>query len=292
MLDENIMNMLKKYELKSVQDYGNALKEIIQEIILLGLWRAKFFEKAVFYGDSALRILYKIDRFSEDLDFSLIKENNEIKLKNYFTAIKKELESMGFEITINEKIKKNESQIESAFIKANTLVHLLKININFKTQKNAKLKIKMEIDQNPAMGFQSEAKYHLNPIPFSINTMTLSSLFSGKIHALLCRTRNINVKGRDWYDLIWFVKNNTFCNLYFLKQKLIQTSHLKKDDLLTKKLLLEMLKDKINKTNFEQAKRDVLPFLKNKNQIDNLNLWSKEFFRDFLITKIEVIDKE
>ncbi len=75
--------MLARYQCETGQDYVNALKEIIQEIALLGLWRAKFFEHAAFYGGSALRILYELDRFSEDLDFSLLKPKSDFKLSPY-----------------------------------------------------------------------------------------------------------------------------------------------------------------------------------------------------------------
>jgi len=219
MFDEKIEQMLKRYELNTIHDHENALKEIIQEIVLLGLWRSKFYEKAVFYGGSALRILYKLDRFSEDLDFSLIAPEKDFNIKKYLGAVKSELELWDFEVFTEEKNKKNGSTTNSAFIKANTLIHLLKIDVNLKTQKNAVMKIKLEVDQDPAIGFASELKYHLHPIPFTIKTMALPGLFAGKMHALLCRTRRTNIKGRDWYDLIWFVKNNIPCDLHYLKNK-------------------------------------------------------------------------
>ncbi len=223
MFDEKIEQMLNRYELNTIHDHENAFKEIIQELILLGLWRSKFYEKAVFYGGSALRILYKLDRFSENLDFSLIQPEKDFNIKKYLGAVKSELELWGFEISTEEKNKRSESSINSAFIKANTLIHLLKIDLNLKTHKNAVMKIKLEIDRDPAPGFNIDLKYHLHPIPFTIKTMALPSLFAGKMHALLCRSRRTNIKGRDWYDLIWFVKNNIPCDLHYLKNKMVQT---------------------------------------------------------------------
>ena len=289
MFDEKIEQMLKRYELNTIHDHENALKEIIQEIVLLGLWRSKFYEKAVFYGGSALRILYKLDRFSEDLDFSLIAPEKDFNIKKYLGAVKSELELWDFEVFTEEKNKKNGSTTNSAFIKANTLIHLLKIDVNLKTHKNAVMKIKLEVDQDPAIGFASELKYHLHPIPFTIKTMALPSLFAGKMHALLCRTRRTNIKGRDWYDLIWFVKNNIPCDLYYLKNKMAQTGHIDVSEALTKEKLIEFLSGKVKEIDFDLAKSDVEPFLKNIGQREELSLWSDTFFSDYLVQEIRVL---
>jgi predicted nucleotidyltransferase component of viral defense system len=289
MFDEKIDQMLKRYELNTIHDHENALKEIIQEIVLLGLWRSKFYEKAVFYGGSALRILYKLDRFSEDLDFSLIAPEKDFNIKKYLGAVKSELELWDFEVFTEEKNKKNGSTTNSAFIKANTLIHLLKIDVNLKTHKNAVMKIKLEVDQDPVIGFASELKYHLHPIPFTIKTMALPSLFAGKMHALLCRTRRTNIKGRDWYDLIWFVKNNIPCDLYYLKNKMAQTGHIDVSEALTKEKLIEFLSGKIKEIDFDLAKSDVEPFLKNLGQREELSLWSDTFFSDYLVQEIRVL---
>ena len=289
MFDEKIKQMLDRHELLTVHDHENAHKEIIQEIVLLGLWRSKFYEKAAFYGGSALRILHKLDRFSEDLDFSLLQPDNTFDIKRYFDAIKSELEVWGFEVSTEEKNKKNESTIDSAFIKANTLIHLLKIDTNLKTHKNAVMKIKLEIDQEPATGFTTDLKYHLHPIPFTIKSMTPPSLFAGKMHALLCRTVRNNIKGRDWYDLIWFVKNNIPCELNYLKNKMVQTGHFNMSEVLDKKQVVELLSEKNEEIDFSLAKKDVEPFLKNSRQKDELDLWSDAFFNDYLIQEIEFI---
>jgi len=286
---KKIEQMLKRYELNTIHDHENALKEIIQEVVLLGLWRSKFYEKAVFYGGSALRILYKLDRFSEDLDFSLIAPQKNFDIKKYLGAVKSELELWDFEVSTEEKNKKNESPIDSGFIKANTVIHLLKIDVNLKTHKNAVMKIKLEVDQDPAIGFTSELKYHLHPIPFTIKTMSLPSLFAGKMHALLCRTKRTNIKGRDWYDLIWFVKNNIPCDLYYLKNKMTQTGHIDVSEVLTKEKLIEFLSGKIKEIDFDLAKSDVEPFLKNSGQSEELSLWSDSFFSDYLVQGIRVL---
>lgn len=292
MFDEKINQMLSGYELNTVQDHENALKEIIQEVALLGLWRSKFYEKAVFYGGSALRILYGLDRFSEDLDFSLIRPDQGFDIKKHLNSIATELESWGFEVSTEKLKKKVQGPIDSAFIKANTLIHLLKVNTGLKIQRNKVMKIKLEFDQDPAIGFTSEVKYHLNPMAFSIKTMSLPSLFGGKAHALLCRTERNNIKGRDWYDLIWYVKAGVPCDLHYLGNKMIQTGHLEADQTLSEDMFHELLCKKADKIDFDIARKDVEPFLKDARQKEELSLWSREFFTDYLIKEVEVLEDD
>lgn len=153
-----IITMLERYRCITAADYENALKEIIQEIGLLGLYRAKFFEHAAFYGGTSLRILYGLDRFSEDLDFSLLKPDANFSLKPYLDAIKTELNALDFSVTVMTKDKNIETPIESAFIKANTKEHLLKIKvpeiISDRMHSNANLNIKLEVDTDPPPGFR------------------------------------------------------------------------------------------------------------------------------------------
>lgn len=281
-MNEALSVMLKKYNSKSLNDYENALKEVVQEIALLGLWRAKFYEKAAFYGGSALRILYGSDRFSEDLDFSLLTQDD-IDLSRYHKAIEYELNSFGLNVEVVPKIKNSSTQIDSAFIKAGTLQNMISIeipvNLRKKIHKNKIMKIKFEVDKNPPQGFNTEAKYLLQPIPFSINTFTMPSLFAGKMHAVLCRSWQQRVKGRDWYDLVWFISRNTPLNLTHLELRMKQSEHLKQQDFLTEMKLLELLISKIDNVDFLSAKNDVKNFIKDQ---DILKVWSKEFFKDVI----------
>ena len=172
-MNDVVMKMLKKYNCSSLESYQNALKEIIQEIALLGMWRSKFFEKGAFYGGTALRILHNLNRFSEDMDFSLLLPDKEFDISKYESFLKRELIAYGFDVVVEKKQKNPNSTIESAFIKANTLVHLLKINADYKTHKNNLLKIKLEVDIDPPGNYELETIHHYNPIPFPIKTFTL-----------------------------------------------------------------------------------------------------------------------
>lgn len=282
-MHDSVKQMLQKYQCRSQQDYVNAIKEIFQEIALLGLWRARFFEKAAFYGGSALRILYGLDRFSEDLDFSLLKKNKKFNLDSYNRAITKELAAFGFTAVVQTKIKQSESNIESAFIKAESKKQLLAIEAPNDIIKSIHcmqtIKIKMEVDTNPPGLFNTETKFLLHPIPFSIKSFAAPDLFAGKIHALLCRPWVARVKGRDWYDFVWYIVRNTPVNLAHLKERLIQSKAWKRQDNLNKNALLDLLEQKIQQTDFNRAKDDIHPFIKDHSSV---KIWSEDFFKTIL----------
>lgn len=275
-MNSAVKKMLNRYSLEAERDFENALKEIIQEIALQGLWRAKFFEKAAFYGGTALRILYGLDRFSEDLDFSLLTPTPDFTLSQYNKAVQFELESLGFEVSVATKTKTEESAVQSAFIKANTTQfdYLIKYQKRgpFKT-----LKIKFEIDTDPPPFFETESKLILHPSEFYVRAYTLPHLFSGKLHALLCRKWGNRVKGRDWYDFIWFVKQGVRPDLNHLNARLWQTGHLSADKHLTIDQLQDLLKIRIKDLDVELAKMDIRPFLNNPSRLD---IWSPTFFMD------------
>lgn len=275
-----LQNLLKKYPLKSRDDYENALKEIIQELTLLGLWREKFYEHAAFYGGSALRMFYGLNRFSEDLDFSLLTPNPDFKIQKYCRAVEKELQSYGLHVAVDYKQKVKDSQIESAFIKAGTRINLISIDvpqdITSFIPKTHHLKIKFEIDIIPPGIPQTEIKTLLVPIPFQVRVFKPAFLFAGKIHAILCRPWKSRVKGRDYYDFLWFLGQDMPVDLEQTSKRMEQTGHLKKEQKLTSETLKDLLRKKFCEVDFEKAKEDVFPFLKDSQSLD---LWSQEFFK-------------
>ena len=186
-----IEQMLSKYDIKNTNDEINALKEIIQEIVLSGLSRGNFFNEGAFYGGTALRIFYNLDRFSEDLDFALLKPDKNFDISKYFSYIEKELMAYGINLHISKKEKNVESNISSAFLKGDTLELILKFFPNEEEHKYnnilKQLKVKFEIDINPASGATYEDKFKLLPSPHQIKLYDKSSLLAGKIHAILCR---------------------------------------------------------------------------------------------------------
>ena len=284
-----LQNLFNKYKLESVSDYENAAKEIIQHLSLLGLWRSKFFEHAAFYGGTCLRIFYGLQRFSEDLDFSLVKKNDEFDINPFIHAIESELESFGFIVTVSSKKKIIESQIESAFIKGNTKKNLIYIETPEKyidlLPENKKLKIKLEIDVDPPGGASFDVKTLFNPIPFSVKLFSPEDLFAGKLHAVLCRKWKNRTKGRDLYDFIWYISQNFSCNLLHLKERMVQTGHLKSSEKFDKNKIQKLLLNRMADINLEQAKDDVSPFIQDSKELE---LWTKDFFIE-LIHGIEVV---
>ncbi len=284
-MDEVILSMLKPYKCKSQRDYENALKEIIQQVTLLGLWRSKFFEHALFYGGTALRILYGLNRFSEDMDFSLFKKKQEFNLDPYLKSISDELTSFGFEVSIEKKIKKQHSQIKSLFVKANTLSQLTKMRASEKIlrsiQNNQLLKIKIELDTQPPDRFTTEVKNIFQPIPFQVRTMCMEDLFAGKLHAVLARKWKTRVKGRDFYDFLWYIGKQTHCHIEHLKERLVQSGDWNPSKPFGKRDFVSLMEDRIRETDFLSAKRDVAPFLNARDQ-NSLNLWNQNYFLDVI----------
>ncbi len=280
-MHEVVTRMLAKYEPKSVDDSVRALREIIQEVALLGLWRAKFFEHAAFYGGTALRILYGLDRFSEDLDFSLLAPSPDFNLARYTASLEEELQAFGFNVRVEMVDKAVESAVQSAFLKANTRNELLVIEageeLTGQVASGQVLKVKIEVDTDPPPGFSTQTRYLLQPIPFAVRSYSLPDLFAGKMHAILFRKSKNRVKGRDWYDLVWYAANHPHLNLTHLEQRMRQTGHWSEDKKLSPVVFTDLLFEAIDRLDVNQARKDVAPFVKDQQM---LALWSHDFFQD------------
>lgn len=278
-MNEAIAQMLAKYDCQQVADYSQALREIMQEIALLGLWRSKFFEKAAFYGGTALRILHGLDRFSEDLDFSLLQADPGFELKAYSDYLERELAAFGFEVQVEKKQKSTQTAIQSAFLKANTAQQLLVIKTGDEIVRQIPpgqiIRIKLEIDTEPPNGFATESRFLLQPIPFSVRIYKLPDLFAGKMHALLFRRWKNRVKGRDWYDLVWYCSNHPELHLQHLEQRMRQSGHWRREEALRDDDFRRLIAECIEQTDIDQAKQEVIPFVK---QPEALAVWSKDFF--------------
>ncbi|NCB69910.1 MAG: nucleotidyl transferase AbiEii/AbiGii toxin family protein [Bacteroidia bacterium] len=260
--------MLSRYEIQTKDDYTNALHEVMQQIALAGLYRGGFFNKAAFYGGSCLRIFHQLQRFSEDMDFSLLQPDVHFELDNYFEPITAEFKALGREVVINKKEKKKQTNVESAFLKEDTAIY----NLQFRTEQTVKIKI--EVDVNPPTGFNCEHKLLLLPFSFMTRCYSLPDLYAGKMHALLFRNWKARVKGRDWYDFEWYVRNNIPLNFNHFCERTHQFGSLE-DTELTKDFFKQLLKEKIAKTSIEMVKSDVRPFIRNHNDME---IWSTEYF--------------
>lgn len=285
-MNQALQTLIDRNQPQGLRDWENALKEIVQELALLGLWRAKFYEHAAFYGGTALRIFHGLPRFSEDMDFSLLRPNGEFKLDAYLEAIRVELASLGFSFEVETKQKQVNTAIESAFIKGETRVNLLSIGapeeLRERLPKPQKIRIKLEIDTDPPSGASYEVKTLLVPIPFQVRLFALPSLFAGKLHAVLCRKWKSRVKGRDFYDFVWYLGRNVPCDLAHLQQRMAQTGHWDPAAPLDLPTLKDRLHERFQAIDFEQAKADIRPFIQDDAELD---LWGNDFFRE-LVAKV------
>lgn len=282
-----IEELIKQYEPKTIEETKMALRELLQEIVLIGLSRGDFFSHASFYGGTALRIFYSLNRYSEDLDFTLNEKNELFSIIPYIKKIQEVALSYGLDIDIQTKEKKIETAIESAFAKLNTYQTFIKLNLdalNIKSlHKDEVIKVKFEIDCNPSLGFIIESKWISSPEFARVNVLDLSSLFAGKIHAILCRTYKSNVKGRDYYDFLFYIKKNVKPNMNYLKNKLIESKKLDFDSKFDNEILKKMLKEKFESVDFNQVRDDAQRFVYHG---EDLSYYSKELFID-MINKLD-----
>lgn len=264
-MNEVYQKMLSQYDLSTMQKRRNGIFEVNQQIVLAGLYHGGFFNHAAFYGGTCLRIFHGLQRFSEDMDFSLLKPDDNFDFKNFFQPIIDQFVIVGREVEITKKDKKSFGKVESAFLKDTTDVY----DISFRTEKS--IKIKIEVDTQPPLEFSTEHKLLLQPYSFMTRCFTLPCLFAGKMHALVFRSWKNRVKGRDWYDFEWYVRNRVPLNFKHLQERIRQFNGL----IVSQDEFLTMLKDKLATTNINQVKQDVMPFLKNPNE---LNIWSNDYF--------------
>ena len=257
--------MLSAYEQTTEQQKRNATFEVNQQIILAGLYNGGFFDEAAFYGGTCLRIFHGLQRFSEDMDFSLLAPNKAFDFSRYFQPIIDEFAIVGRKVEITKKDKKSFGKVESAFLKDNTNVY----DVTFQTEKSVKIKI--EVDTQPPLKFDTEQKLLLLPKSFMVRCYTLPNLFAGKMHALLYRTWKNRVKGRDWYDFEWYIRHNTPLDFNHLHERTLQFNQ---EDI-SKELFLEKLKQRFSTADINQVKADVLPFVRNPME---LNIWSNDYF--------------
>ena len=263
--NEIFNQMLSAYELTTEQQKRNATFEVNQQIILAGLYNGGFFNEAAFYGGTCLRIFHGLQRFSEDMDFSLLAPSDKFDFTKYFQPIIDQFAIIGREVEIKKKDKKNFGKVESAFLKDNTDVY----DIMFQTERSVKIKI--EVDTQPPLKFNTEQKLVLLPQSFMTRCFTLPDLFAGKMHALVYRAWKNRVKGRDWYDFEWYVRKGVSLDFTHLHERALQFN----EEDITKESFLEKLNERLATADINQVKADVLPFIRNQKELE---IWSNDYF--------------
>ena len=263
--NEIFNQMLSGYDITTEQQKRNAIFEVNQQVILAGLYNGGFFNEATFYGGTCLRIFHGLQRFSEDMDFSLLAPNENFDFTQYFQPIIDQFALVGREVEIRKKDKKNFGKVESAFLKDNTDVY----DITFQTEKSVKIKI--EVDTQPPLKFKTEQKLLLLPQSFMTRCFTLPTLFAGKMHALVYRAWKNRVKGRDWYDFEWYVRHNIPLDFTHLSERALQFNQEELDS----ETFLQKLNERLAAADINQVKADVLPFVRNPKELD---IWSNDYF--------------
>lgn len=263
--NEIFNQMLSGYDITTELQKRNAIFEVNQQVILAGLYNGGFFNEAAFYGGTCLRIFHGLQRFSEDMDFSLLAPNENFDFTQYFQPIIDQFALVGREVEIRKKDKKNFGKVESAFLKDNTDVY----DITFQTEKSVKIKI--EVDTQPPLKFKTEQKLLLLPQSFMTRCFTLPTLFAGKMHALVYRAWKNRVKGRDWYDFEWYVRHNIPLDFTHLSERALQFNQ----EELDKETFLQKLNERLATADINQVKADVFPFVRNPKELD---IWSNDYF--------------
>ena len=265
MKNEIYDNMLSAYGATTEQERRNAIFEVNQQVILAGLYNGGFFDVAAFYGGTCLRIFHGLQRFSEDMDFSLLAPDDKFDFTKYFQPIIDEFAIVGREVEIKKKDKKGFGKVESAFLKDNTDVY----DVSFQTDKS--IKIKIEVDTQPPLNFRTEQKLLLQPHSFMTCCFTLPDLFAGKMHALVYRGWKNRLKGRDWYDFEWYVRHNVPLDFAHLAERVRQFNN----EEIGQEAFMAQLKNRLASANINQVKNDVLPFVRNPKELD---IWSNDYF--------------
>ncbi len=275
-------SMLEDFEISGLEEAELAIKQCVQKIILCGLARGGFFNHATFYGGTALRLLYDLERYSEDLDFVLNEKNPNFNLERYFPCIVDSLIGLGLNFEIEYKPKKNFSNVITAYVKGNFRNILNTFFEDYLFDKNTHaekvVKVKIDVATNPVDGGIYDFKFINKPAIFQVRTFNLSTIFAAKISACLFRYegRKEHIKGRDYFDFVFLLNKKTKVNINYLKGILINEGRILVDDDFNIKILKNMLIEKFKTLNYETAKKDVEPYVDNNFVVS----WSKEFFID------------
>ena len=257
--------MVAAYNPQNVTQKTNAQHQVMQQIVLAGLQKGGFFEHAAFYGGTCLRIFHGLPRFSEDMDFTLMEKNPAIHLENYFQPIREVFALTGKDVVITKKEKLHFGRVESAFLKEDTTAY----DIAFQTEKT--IKVKIELDTNPPLLFDTEQKLMMQPYSTMIRCLTLPDLFAGKMHALVFRNWKTRIKGRDWYDFEWYIRHNIPLHFAHLQERIREFNGQE----VTRDEFMHLLRERLANANISQVKEDVLPFVNNPSELD---IWSNEYF--------------
>ncbi|MBX3177586.1 MAG: nucleotidyl transferase AbiEii/AbiGii toxin family protein [Candidatus Hydrogenedentes bacterium] len=269
-----IQQRLNAREYRSEDEEDQALREITQEVILAALGRGDFFTNALFQGGTCLRIFHGLNRFSEDLDFILRDPDPTFRWGDHLARVEQELRAYGYRFEIVDRTKAD-AAVKKAFLKDDSLGKVLELQFAFRKGPLAKIRIKLEIDTNPPAASGVALEYMDFPFLSAVSIQDMPTLFAGKLHALLCREY---IKGRDWFDFLWYTGRGTPVNYAFLSAALEQVGPwTSKGETVNIDWLAKELGGAIDQLDLGQAAKDVERFLP-ASELPSLNLWSRDLF--------------
>lgn len=275
-----LQQMIQAYPKTDLEKPENVIKEVIQEIILCGLAQSDFFKKVAFNGGTCLRIFYGLQRFSEDLDFSLLKRDETFDLKKYFSVLQREAESLGLHIDFQQEEKHQITTVQTAIAKGNTRTQILTFyadeKLAGKFAANNLIKVKFEVDTDILDFAKTEVKTRILPRFNEVRTFDITTLFAGKLHAVISRNWRNRVKGRDLYDYVFYLQNKAKVNMDYLREKLLHSDTISAHDNFNFAMLMDMLNDRFATLDYTTAKEDVRRFIKDDR---DLSYWSPSFFQ-------------
>jgi len=269
-----VQDRLDSYACKTAQEEEHAIREITQEVALAALSRTEFFKYGVFQGGTCLRIFYGLNRFSEDLDFILKGSDTDFRLQPYLQSLSEELKAYGYDVEIMDR-SKTAIAVRKAFIKDDSIGKILQLRHAGRQGPSRKVRIKLEVDTNPPEGSQTEIRYIDFPFVSSVIVQDKPSLFAGKVHALLCREY---IKGRDWYDFLWYTSQGISINYSLLASALRQQGPWKGRKVNANlDWCMTQLRKAIISIDWKATAEDVRRFVRVSEQ-PSLDLWSKKLF--------------
>lgn len=273
-----IQERLNAYNCANLQEEEQALREIMQDVILAGLARTDYFKQAEFQGGTCLRIFHGIGRFSEDLDFVLAEPDTHFSLSTFLPAALRELTAYGFRFEVTDR-SQADAVVKKAFIKDDSIGKLLEFDYIGEDRSRKKIRIKIEVDTNPPAGATVLTRYLTFPFAAPVRMHDIPSLFSGKIHALLCRKY---IKGRDWYDLVWYLSQKASVNFGLLSSQLSQAGPWEGQAVkVSGEWCREQLLLKVRTIDWDAARREVAPFVRDHER-PSLDVWSIDFFSSII----------
>lgn len=274
MLHRILSARLRDYAPANAVEQENVLQELLQHYVLAGLSRSGLFAAAMFHGGTCLRIVNGMNRFSEDLDFLLKHPDSGFRWQRHLESVRRDCVQEGVDFEVQDKSKTG-TAVQKAFLKTDSIGRSLTLDLPFERYQARKIRIKLEIDTNPPLGSTFTTNYITFPVTAPLTTQSLHSGFALKLHALLCHSY---VKGRDWYDFVWYIAHKIAPDLDLLGRALHRQGPWAGEPIVVSmEWVREHVQAAIGRIDWAVARDDVQRFLPHVEQ-EGLRAWCADFF--------------